>query len=180
MKKKILISIAVLLVILIGGALYRLSTTRNLSPKAEANYNKNGLEITVHYGRPSKKGRLIFGEAEQEALVPYGKYWRLGANEATEISFNKDVNFGGQAVKAGSYRMYAIPNDNAWTIVLNSELGQWGYFEANHEKDVIKTEAIPVVLIEPVEQFTIDFSETQEGADLNFNWDKTKVAVPIK
>ncbi|HVD97945.1 MAG TPA: DUF2911 domain-containing protein [Cytophagaceae bacterium] len=180
MKKKILISLAVLLLLGIGSAMYIGYSSRNLSPKGKANYSKNGLEITVNYGRPYKKGRIIFGNHEEEALVPYGKYWRLGANEATEITFNKDVTFGGEPVKAGTYRMYAVPGENNWTVYLNSELGQWGYFEANHEKDVKKITVAPATTPEIVEQFTIDFNDAVEGVDMNFNWDKTKVTVLIK
>jgi hypothetical protein len=181
MKKKILISIGVIIVVLIGAAAYRILTTRNLSPKGAITYSKNGLDISVTYGRPFKKGRIIFGPEDQSALVPYNKYWRLGANEATEIAFSKDVTFGGKPVKSGTYRMYTIPGENMWTVVLNTELGKWGAFEADHKLDVIKVEVPPTALTEPVEQFTIDFTEASEqGVLLNFNWDKTKVSVPIK
>jgi hypothetical protein len=181
MKKKIFISIGIIIVVLIGAVAYHILSTRNLSPKGTVSYSKNGLDINVTYGRPFKKGRIIFGPEDQSALVPYNKYWRLGANEATEIAFSKDVIFGGKNVKAGTYRMYTIPGETKWTVVLNTELGKWGAMEADHELDVIKVEVPPTSLSEPVEQFTIDFTDMgEQGISLNFNWDKTKVSVPIK
>ncbi len=159
---------------------YRILTTRNLSPKATASYSKNDLNVLVTYGRPYKKGRLIFGTEAQEALVPYDKYWRLGANEATEITFSKDATFGGKPVKAGTYRMYAVPSATVWSIVLNSELGQWGAWDADHKLDVLKVDVSPVALTAPVEQFTIDFTEADQSFSVNFNWDMTKVPVVIQ
>lgn len=180
MKKKIFIGIGLVLILAIGFVGYRIATTRNLSPKGTASYSKNGLEISVTYGRPLKKGRLIFGPEEKDALVPFGKYWRLGANEATEITFNKDVDFGGVPVKAGSYRLYAIPSAKSWMVILNSELGKWGAFEPDPELDVQKVETTPERLSEPVEQFTIDLEEEETKALLNFKWDSTKVTIPVK
>jgi hypothetical protein len=181
MKKKIFISIGVILVLFIGYNAYRIMSTRNLSPKGTITYSKNGVDISVTYGRPYKKDRLIFGTKDQGALVPYNEYWRLGANESTEIAFSKDVTFGGKPVTAGTYRMYTIPSENMWTIVLNTELGKWGAWDADHKLDVVKVEVAPTALTEPVEQFTIDFTEAgDQGVFVNFSWDKTKVSVPIK
>lgn len=88
--------------------------------------------ITVKYGQPSKRGRVIFGGLEQ-----YGKVWRTGANAATEITFKKDVNFGGKPVKAGTYTLFSIPEEKEWTVILNSELKQFGAF--GYEKSKTKT-----------------------------------------
>lgn len=93
------------------------------SPRVSA----EGNNVKVSYGQPSKKGRAIFGGLEK-----YGKVWRAGANEATEITFTKDGTFGGKPVKAGTYTLFAIPNEQEWTIILNSELKQWGSF--NYDK----------------------------------------------
>jgi len=181
MKKKILIGVAAIIALLLALVAYRVLSTRNLSPKGTASYNKNGLEVSVKYGRPFKRGRLIFGKEDESALVPYDKYWRLGANEATEITFNKDVNFAGKAIKAGTYRMYTVPaSSKVWTVVLNSELGKWGAWDADHTLDVLKVEVNPVIVNESVEQFTIDFEEAQQGIIMNFKWDTTKVPVAIQ
>src|SRR5579871_7074782 len=109
-------------------------------------------EITVTYGRPYKKGREIFGKLE-----PYGKVYRCGADEATQITFNKDVTFGGKPVKAGTYTLCAIPNADKWTVILNSKLGQWGAFSYDKYKDqdVVHVDVPVKNLSTPVEQLTI-------------------------
>src|SRR5258707_15507366 len=87
-------------------------------------------DITVTYGRPYKKGREIFGKLE-----PFGKVYRCGADEATQITFDKDVTFGDKPVKAGTYALFVIPEEKQWTIILNSKLGQWGAYDYDKNKD---------------------------------------------
>src|SRR6201985_2932184 len=87
-------------------------------------------DITVTYGRPYKKGRDIFGKLE-----PYGKVYRVGADEATTITFKTDGTFGGKPVKAGTYTLFAIPNEKEWTVILNGQLKQWGAFDYDKYKD---------------------------------------------
>jgi hypothetical protein len=129
--------------------------------------------ITVTYGRPYKKGRDIFGSHE-----PYGKVYRLGADEATVITFAKDGTFAGKPVKAGSYTLFAIPNQTTWTIILNSQLGQWGAFKYDQykDKDVLHADVPVIPLGTPLEQFTIAVA----GKNLTIAWDKVKVAVPVQ
>lgn len=79
--------------------------------------------VKCTYGQPLKKGREIFGN-----LVPYGKLWRTGANEATEITFTTNIQIGETQLPAGTYTLFTVPNKEKWTIILNSELGQWGDF----------------------------------------------------
>lgn len=131
-------------------------------------------DVTITYGRPHKNGREIFG-----ALEKYDKVWRLGADEATTITFKKDAKFGGEAVKAGTYAMFAIPNVDKWTIILNGEVKQWGAFsyEKNKDKDVAKTKVPVNKLDKEVEQLTIHFNSDNA---MVIEWDKTQVVVPIK
>lgn len=128
---------------------------------------------TVTYGRPYKKGRVVFGELEK-----YGKVWRVGADEATTIKFARDVKFGGADVKAGTYTLFAIPGETEWTIILNTQLGQWGAYgyEKNKDKDIVAVKATPQKLDLPVEQLTIRFIES--GA-MVIEWDLTRVLVTI-
>ena len=128
--------------------------------------------ITVTYGRPYKKGREIFGKLE-----PFGKVYRVGADEATTISFAKDGSFGGKPVKAGTYTLCAIPNEKSWTVILNSQLGQWGAFKYDQykDKDVLHVDVPVLALSTPVEQLTI----AVPGKELTISWDKTKVSVPV-
>lgn len=130
-------------------------------------------DLSVTYGRPYKKGREIFGKLE-----PYGKVYRCGADEATTITFNKDVTFGGKPVKAGTYTLFVIPEEKQWTVILNSQLKQWGAYDYDKykDKDVLQT-VVPVkTLSSPVEQLTI--ARPSDG--LSIKWDKTEVVVPIK
>lgn len=132
-----------------------------------------GDGVSVTYGRPYKKGRVIFGGLEK-----YGQVWRTGADEATEITFDKDAQFGGQPVKAGTYTLFTIPDETEWTIILNSKLGQWGAYDYNEykNKDVLRT-AVPVKKLDQVvEQLTIRFSPDN---DMIIEWDQTQVQIPI-
>ena len=203
MKKKILISLAVICIIWIGYRGYRIATTRSHSPAETINFSYEGMDIDVTYGGPFKKGRIIFGEAKDRwwlpkgkfwtdgfrvltglprttgALVPFGKYWRLGANDATEISFDKNIDFAGKPVSAGRYRMYAIPDRDTWQVCLNSEFGKFGYSEPDYDLDVLKAD-VPVDSITAVtEQFTITFDSNSASLKMNFIWDKTLVSIPI-
>ena len=129
----------------------------------------------MEYSRPAKKGRVIFG-----SLVPYGQVWRTGANEATEITFNRDVVFGVQPVEAGRYAVFTIPQSDKWTVILNRDLGQWGAFTYDDTKDVLRTQ-VPVQAKSTVtELFTIGLNEATGGADLVLEWDQSRVIVPIR
>ncbi|MBX2974364.1 MAG: DUF2911 domain-containing protein, partial [Flavobacteriales bacterium] len=124
-----------------------------------------------------KKGREIFGE-----LVPYGKVWRTGANEATTIEVNKDIRVGGLPLAAGKYTLWTIPQATSWTVILNSKSYSWGVTyggEAQRDPaaDVVNVEVPVQELPDVVEQFTIDV--TAEPAALNLTWDRTAVSVPI-
>lgn len=128
--------------------------------------------ISVTYGQPAKKGREIFG-----GLVPYGQVWRAGADEATEITFVKDGTLGGKPVKAGTYTLFVIPTEKSWTVILNSQLKQWGAYEYDkHKAKNVLEVAAPVNAIgSAVESFTIKVA----GGQLIFEWDKTQAAVSI-
>ena len=179
-KKPILIGVFVIFLGIGGYIAYRVLSSRPLSPAQTITHNYQGLDIKLNYCSPLKRGRLIFGEAKDGALVPYGKYWRMGANEATEITFSKDVKFMGNPLKAGSYRMYAVPTDSLWTISLNSELGKWGYDEPNYSLDVLKVDVPVKVLATVTEQFTMKFYNDSTGVDMNIDWDHAHLSVPIK
>lgn len=180
MKKKIFISIGVVVVLLAVAAFYLNYRNRSLSPSGEASVSSGDLTVSVTYSRPSVRGRLIFGPEDQDALQPYGKYWRLGANESTEITFNKDVTVSGNPVKAGTYRMYAIPGKDEFEIGLNSALGKWGYSEPDYSLDVMKTK-VPVQKTNTlVEQYTISLASDGPGVKATFEWSDIKFVIPIE
>lgn len=178
MRKQIWIGIGVALLIFIGYALYQYLNPP--SPPDTAVYEKNGLTIEVDYSRPYKKGRLIFGPESEGALQPYGQYWRAGANAATKITFNQEVDFGGQAVPAGSYSLYAIPGEENWTISLNSEYDRGGASPPDEANDVIRIDVPSESYDEVQEQFLIDFEEQGPVTYLVLRWDQTKVSIPIR
>src|SRR6266496_6809815 len=139
MKKKIFIGLGVLVLAFVLFLVYTAMFPK--SPTTSAEFSDRGLDIKVSYSQPSKRGRLIFGEAKDKALQPYGKYWRLGANAATEITFSKNINFAGKPVNAGSYRMYAVPGASSFQVFLNSETGiYFGVNEPDYTKDILKVD----------------------------------------
>lgn len=179
MKKKILLVVGIVILAFVGFFVYISTTTRSHSPFEEVAYKYEDLDLKVSYCRPYKKGRLIFGSESQGALLPHGEYWRLGANDATEITFSRDVKFAGEDVTAGTYRMYAVPNDGAWEVSLNSEIGEFGYFKPNYDMDVAKV-TLPVSGAKnEIEQFTIDFDNDSTTVYMGLKWDKTMIQVPI-
>ncbi|MBC7826480.1 MAG: DUF2911 domain-containing protein [Chitinophagaceae bacterium] len=132
------------------------------------------LVLRVIYSRPQKNGRSVYGE-----LVEYGKVWRLGANEATELELYKDVKIGANKLKKGRYTMYAIPNPDKWTIILNKETDIWGAFQYDEKKDVLRTEITVEKRQEPVEMFSMAFEKTNGGVNLVIMWDDVKAILPI-
>ncbi|MEM6685934.1 MAG: DUF2911 domain-containing protein [Bacteroidota bacterium] len=129
--------------------------------------------IKVLYGRPQKKGRRIFG-----SLVPYGKIWRTGANEATEVTFFKDVTLGDQEIKAGTYTLFTIPNKQSWTIIINADTDVWGSYYYDKDKDVARLD-VPVKKIDEIEHFSIAFTKETDGTRMILAWDNISVAVPF-
>lgn len=176
--KNLLLVIGLLAALGYLGFSYMKSETKKASPEEVNTFDLGGLAITVDYSRPSKKGRVIFGE-----LVPYGKVWRTGANEATTIAVNKDIRLGGTPLPAGTYTLWTIPEADSWTVILNSKSYSWGVTydgEAQRDPtaDVVKVEVPVLQLPSVVEQFTIEVSESP--AALNLKWDLTGVSVPIE
>lgn len=180
LKKKIIIGVVSVLVLLALGFAYLNYRNRTLSPSGKTELTVNGLTVSIPYARPSVRGRLIFGPEEENALQPYGKYWRLGANESTEITLNKDVSFNGQPVKVGTYKMYAIPGPDSFEIALNSALGTWGAMEPDYSLDVLRTNVPVERLSTPVEQYTISMVEADGGIDVVFEFSDVKFIVPVR
>jgi hypothetical protein len=151
-------------------------STRTHSPADTVVFQDNDFLFTVEYCRPYKKGRLIFGKDPEKALVPYGQYWRTGANDATEIEFNKDITITGDSLKAGRYRFYTIPDEEEWILVFNSELDEWGYYEPDSSMDILRIPVKPVKTDTICEQFLITAEPLGPNQlEVNLNWDMTSV-----
>ena len=132
------------------------------------------LVVRILYSRPQRQGRKVFGE-----LVEYGKVWRLGANEATEIEFYKDVKIGGKKVSKGRYTLYAIASENVWTMILNKDTDTWGAFKYDSKKDVVRTDVVAQKTDEVVESMSMFFEKSASGISLIIAWEQVKVALPI-
>ncbi|RYY71015.1 MAG: DUF2911 domain-containing protein [Chitinophagaceae bacterium] len=137
----------------------------------------SGPVARVIYSRPHKKGRIIFSD-DPKSLCQYGKPWRLGANESTEIEFFKPVLIGGKNINAGRYIIYCIPHSDRWEIILNSNLDSWG-LHIDRSKDVFTTELPAQQTTSIVEDFTMSFQDTPEGSELLMAWDNVKTLLPL-
>ena len=140
------------------------------SPRKEMRGLIGPVSITINYGSPSVKGRKIFGELE-----PFGKVWRTGANEATTIEVSTDVLINGQPLAAGKYALFTIPGETKWTVIFNATAEQWGAYDYDEGKDVLRIEVDPVVKESPDEM--LDFRI--EGEQIVLSWDKTSVPFSV-
>jgi tetratricopeptide (TPR) repeat protein len=133
-------------------------------------------EVSLEYSRPSAKGRKVFGE-----LVPYGKIWRTGANNATKITFGEDVSVAGQALKAGTYALYSIPGEKEWQIMFYSDLKLGGNVNAyDKANEVLSLSIQPETTGSFTETFTIGFSDlTNTSMVMYIKWENTKINLPI-
>ena len=144
------------------------------SAKTEIEQMIGLTEIEIEYSRPNVNSRTIFGD-----LVPYGKVWRLGANQATTIELDFPININGQELDTGKYAIFAIPQKNYWTIVFNTDAEQWGSNGYDESKNVLEYVA-PVTACEHTESFTITFDNVNEyGAVISISWATTEVNIPI-
>ena len=132
------------------------------------------LVARVIYSRPQRSGRAIFG-----GLVKNGDVWRMGANEATEIEFFKNVRLGGKKINKGRYTLYAIVKENSWTIIVNKESDTWGAFSYDPKKDVTRIEVNTQKTDSMIESLGMAFEKTLTGFNLVVAWENTKVSVPF-
>ena len=128
----------------------------------------------VVYSRPQKNGRVIFGE-----LVEYGKVWRLGANEATEIDLYQNVRINDKKIKKGRYTMYCIPYTDKWTIIINKETDTWGAFKYDEKKDLLRVDVPVQKQTDILDAFVMVFEKTTTGSNLVIAWDDVKISLPI-
>lgn len=143
---------------------------KRTSPKDELSAKVGGAQVDIVYCRPSADNRRVMGE-----LVPFGQVWRTGANAATTIEFDKPVKIEGKDVPAGKYALFTIPNENEWTIILNKDHGQWGAYNYDQSKDVVRVSVKPKKTMF-VETFTI----TPEKDRVSLKWENTEVAFKVK
>jgi hypothetical protein len=139
-----------------------------------ASHDNLPAKIKIVYSRPSKKGRDVLGGTE-----PFGKVWRVGANESTEIRFYTNTKLGDKEIPAGNYSLFAIPDKDKWTIIINKVVDRWGAFSYDKTKDVAQL-VVPVKPLQvPLESLSMTFADSPTGATLIIGWDKTAVEVPF-
>jgi hypothetical protein len=132
------------------------------------------LIARVIFSRPQKNSRTIFGD-----LIEYGKLWRMGANEATEIEFFVPVKIGGVKIKKGRYTLYCIPFEEKWTMIINKETDTWGAFKYDATKDITRLDIPVQKQTEILESFVMAFEKSGNGSNLVIAWDNIKVMLPI-
>jgi hypothetical protein len=128
----------------------------------------------IIYSRPQKKGREIFGE-----LIQYNEVWRLGANEATEIEFFKNVKIAGKTIAKGRYSLFCIPRENKWTLIINKDNYSWGNFNYDTKKDLVRIDCKIEKTAEITEALTIYFESIKSGANIVIMWDNDKASFPF-
>lgn len=142
------------------------------SPLDHARAEINGHQVEIQYGRPSMRGRTVFG-----GLVPWGQVWRTGANEATHLRTPAAMTIGGETLSAGEYTLWTIPAEDGWTLVINSETGQWGTAH-NADNDLFSVPMMTTSLEEPVEVFTIEIVASDGGGGvIQMEWETTRAYI---
>ena len=143
----------------------------NKSPADIVLSPKRGEKVVkIVYSRPQLDGRSL------SKLAPAGKVWRTGANEATQITFYKDVTFGGKAIKAGTYSLFTIPGEKEWTIIINSATNDWGAYAYKDSKDVARVSGKVSKSDKSIEAFSM----TVSNGSLHLGWANTIVSVSLK
>lgn len=172
------------------------------SQKASVMQTIGVTDITITYSRPGVKARTIFADAPAsmaerakgeatldnqnerkpgEPIVPYDHVWRAGANEATMFQVTDDVLVNGQPLKAGTYSMHAIPGKTEWTIIFNSDPGQWGSFTYDEKKDALRIKTKPQLVSDNQEWLIYSFDPlTDNSATVNLRWEKVRVPFTVE
>jgi len=145
------------------------------SPAASATCDLGGGKtIKTDYSSPRMKGRKIFGD-----LVPYGKVWRTGANEATTFVTSSDVVVGGKTVPAGSYTLFTVPGADKWTLIINKKTGEWGIPYKYESDELARIDMKVSKLPSPVEDFTIHYEKSGHGCTLQIEWETTRASLDV-
>jgi hypothetical protein len=145
------------------------------SPAASASCDLGGGKtIKTDYSSPRMKGRKIFGD-----LVPYGKVWRTGANEATTFVTSSDVVVGGKTVPAGSYTLFTVPGADKWTLIINKKTGEWGIPYKYESDELARIDMKVSKLPSPMENFTINYDKSGNGCTLQIEWETTRTSIDI-
>ena len=169
------------------------------SQKATVMQTIGVTDVTIVYHRPGVKGRAIWGDPpagaaagtrtlddsrtrpKEQVIVPYGHVWRSGANEATVFEVTDPVLINGQPLAAGKYSLHTIPGKDEWTIIFNSDAGQWGSFSYDEKKDVLRVKTKPQPVTDNQEWLMYSFDPvTENSAQVNLRWERLKVPFTVE
>ncbi len=175
-----IITVIGLLVIGYSGIYFMKKNTKKHSPEETIVHQAKETTITVFYNRPFKKERVVFGD-----LVPYGKVWRTGANEATTFTTDKALLIDGTSLPAGTYTLWTVPNPKSWKVIFNAKQYSWGVHmdgtvQRDPDFDVLTIEVPVIPMLNSKEQFSIYFENANDFTLFYLAWDRTAIAVPIK
>lgn len=174
MSRRIGTAVSVGLLLATAGGLMAAQEKR-ASPHEDVTATVSGKKITISYGRPSKKGREIFG-----ALVPWDQVWRTGADEATTLTTEADLTIGTLQVPKGTYTLFTVPKQKEWTLVVNKVAKQWGAYTYDQKQDLGRTPMAVTTNPKLVEQLTLTMeAQGEKKVVLKAAWDTTAASVPI-
>ena len=182
MRKFALIAVSLFAVATLASAQMNMSDDKSKRPSPPASATckfSDGKTIKIDYSSPRAKGRKIFGEASEKALVPYGQIWRTGANDATTLVTDTNLNVGGKAVPAGSYTIFTVPKADAWSLVISKKTGEWGTDYPGEKEDLVRVPMTVSKTSAPVENFTIAFDQAGSKCTLRMEWENTRASVDI-
>jgi hypothetical protein len=152
---------------------HQAGTMGALSTRDTVRASVAGATLWIDYGRPAKRGRVVFG-----GVVPWGEVWRTGANAATQFRTDRALTIGGTALPAGTYTLWTIPSPSGWKLVINRQTGQWGT-EHHADQDLATLDMRVSTLPQPVERFTIRVEPQDSGGVLQLDWDTTRASVAL-
>jgi hypothetical protein len=182
MRKFALIAVSLFAVAMFASAQMNMSDDKSKRPSPPASAAckfSDGKTIKIDYSSPRAKGRKIFGDTSEKALVPHGQIWRTGANDATTFVTDTNLNVGGKAVPAGSYTIFTVPKADAWSLVISKKTGEWGTDYPGEKEDLVRVPMTVSKTSAPVENFLIAFDQAGSKCTLRMEWENTRTSVDI-
>lgn len=179
-RKGLFFAIGIITICLMAGSVTTLKSQINfpkISPKCVIQQQVGLSEIEVVYSRPSMRGRVIIGN-----IVPYGRIWRVGANESTKFKISDDATINGAHLPKGEYALYAFPEKEEWTVVFHKNTTHWGdgRKKYNPKEDALRIKVKPTRITENQESFQIDFDNfTHQSAEMQWKWEHSQIAFTI-
>ena len=180
--KKALLAVSLFAIAALASAQMNMAQDKSKRPSPPASAAckfSDGKSVKIDYASPRAKGRKIFGEASEKALVPYGEIWRTGANEATTFVADTNVMVGGKPVPAGSYTIFTVPKADAWWLVISKKTGECGTDYPGEKEDLVRVPMKVSKTVAAVENFTIAFDQAGSKCTLRMEWENTRASVEI-